>query len=199
VTDKDTGDAPPETPSINTFSWDVYHIENYFVNPKYVTEVLAALSVNNPPSEEAVTDELRECARETMPQLLRHELAEYANSALIKAINTGTDPSKGDLVAELSEAVQRSVARVTKASTVDVGESGIRTREAQLRSKYEKSLADGTWVSVFRGRDVLKRFAGRRAQSVSYEMFRNLIVSRMRDDGFQPPGMKTVINAILKD
>jgi len=134
-----------------------------------------------------------------MPQLLRHELAEYANSALIKAINTGTDPSKGDLVAELSEAVQRSVARVTKASTLDLGESGIRTREAQLRSKYETSLADGTWVSVFRGRDVLKRFAGRRAPGVSYEIFRNLIVSRMRDDGFHPPGMKTVIDAILKD
>jgi predicted ATPase len=199
VTDKDTDDDPPETPSINTFSWDVYHIENYFVNAKYVTEVLSALSVNNPPSEEAVIDELRECARETMPQLLRHELAEYANSALIKAINTGTDPSKGDLVAELSEAVQRSVARVTKASTLDLGESGIRTREAQLRSKYETSLADGTWVSVFRGRDVLKRFAGRRAPGVSYEIFRNLIVSRMRDDGFHPPGMKTVIDAILKD
>jgi hypothetical protein len=52
-------------------------------------------------------------------------------------------------------------------------------------------------VVLFRGRDVLRRFVGKRAASVSYEVFRNLVVSRMAEAGFQPAGMKKVIEQIL--
>jgi hypothetical protein len=198
VTDKDTDEDAQETPSINTYSWDVYHIENYFISPKYISRVLSSLSVHASLSEEIVADELRECARETLPQLLRHELAEFANAALIKSMNTGTDPSKGNLVGELHAAVRRSLSRLKNVTESELSEDGLRKREAELREKYEASLADGTWTKVFRGRDILKRFAGKRAASISYEIFRNLIVSRMREDNHQPPGMKTVVDNILR-
>jgi hypothetical protein len=73
----------------------------------------------------------------------------------------------------------------------------LKAREAQLCTKYEQSLADGSWIKTFKGRDILKRFAGRRTPSVAYEVFRNLIVSQMRDEGFQPAGMKAVVEKIL--
>jgi hypothetical protein len=198
VTDRDTDEGAQETPSINTFSWDVYHIENYFINPKYISRVLSSLSVHATLSEEIVADELRECARETLPQLLRHELAEVANAALIKSMNTGTDPSKGNLVRELHDAVRRSLERLKKVTESELSQEGLSKRESELREKYEASLADGSWTKIFRGRDILKRFAGKRAASVSYEVFRNLIVSRMREDSYQPPGMKIVVENILK-
>jgi len=197
VTDRDSGDGVSEASSINTFSWDVYHIENYFLSASHISQVLNSLSVANTLSEEAIADELRECARETLPQLLRHELAEFANENLIGAIDTGTDPRRGDLARELHSAVKRSLERLLSVGNQVLSEEGIRNKEASLRSSYQAALADGSWISTFRGRDVLRRFAGKHVSSVSYEVFRNLIISRMREEGYQPFGMKIVIDKIL--
>lgn len=199
VTDRDSiEESNDSSSSINTFSWDVYHLENYFVSPRHISQVLGSLAVGRSLSEEEIADELRQCARETLPQLLRHELGAYANTQLISAINTGTDPSKGDLVMELHNAVERSVERIGRARENPLSESGLRTREYELRSKYETGLADGSWMKIFRGRDILKRFSGKHASGVTYEAFRNLIVGRMRDENYQPPGMKAVIDKILE-
>jgi len=128
--------------------------------------------------------------------LLRHELAEFANNALIRAISTGTDPTKGDLVAELTAAVGRSVERFQAVSLGDLNETSLRVKERELRERYEAALADGNWIKIFRGRDILKRYAAR-FTTVPYEILRNLILSRMRETGYQPTGMKTVVEAIL--
>ena len=196
VVDKDTGEKPPER-AVNLFSWNVYHIENYFLEPKYLTRVLAAV-LNTPlPSKDTIMEELRQCARETLPQLLRHELTELANSMMIHTIDLGTDPAKDDVVGDLSKAVERSLERTKKVVSRELTTSAIGQREAELRTKYNQALADGTWLSEFRGRDILKRFVGRMAPGVQYEVFRNLILSAMREDGFQPAGMKSVVDKIL--
>jgi predicted ATPase len=196
VTDRDSVETNDGRP-INGFSWDVYHIENYFLDAKYIARVLASLTLNNPPSEEEIADELRNCARETLPQLLRHELSERANTALIDAINTGTDPNKGDIAGELRLAVERSIDRLTNIGSGALAADKLKAMEAGLVEKFENNLADGSWTKEFRGRDILRRFAGKRAQSVPYESFRNLILSQMKDDGFRPAGMKQVVDAIL--
>jgi hypothetical protein len=69
--------------------------------------------------------------------------------------------------------------------------------EKAARLKYANSLSNGSWVSTFKGRDILKRFAGKHASSMTYEMFRNLIIARMKDVGHQPIGMKKIIDQIL--
>lgn len=198
ITDKDFDTKDKADNNVNTFSWDVYHIENYFLSPRHISAVLSGLFVGSTDSEEAIADELRECARQTLPQLLRHELAVYANDALIRAINTGTDPAKGDLVAELSSAVERSIDRVGALKGAALGEEKLLEMEADLRQKYEAGLADGTWVSTFRGREILKKYAANKGLPVQYEVFRNLILGRMAEEGFQPPGMKAIIEAILR-
>jgi predicted ATPase len=197
VTDNDSEISTAGEPSINRYSWDVYHIENYFLEPKYIARVLAALTINNLPNEEEIADDLRECARETMPQLLRHELSERTNNALVGAINLGTDPSKGDIAGELRAAVERSLERLVNVGANEFALAELRIFESDLRTKFEGSLADGSWRRIFRGRDILRKFAGKRARSISYEVFRNLILSQMKDDGFQPKGMKEVVESIL--
>lgn len=197
ITDKDFDVAAKPSVSVNNFCWDVYHIENYFLSPMHIGPVLASLSIGNVPDEAVIFDELRECARQTMPQLLRHELAEIANGALMSAIKTGTDPSKGDLAGELHSAVATSLKRLKAIEAEVLSRTKLEEHEKELRAKYEGALADGSWVAVFRGRDILKRLVALRSLPISYEVFRNLILARMAEEGFQPPGMKVIVDQVL--
>lgn len=198
VTDRDSAKEEIPNNSINVFSWDVYHIENYFLEVKYIQGVLKSLGVRSVPSEEQILDDLRLCALETLPQLIRHELAEMANKALVRSINVGTDPKKGDLAQELYTAVSRSSSNVQGVANEQLSLEALRKEEQRLRTELESNLGDGAWIKTFRGRDILKRFAGKSPVSIQYEVFRNLILSRMQDDGYQPTGMKEVIDKILK-
>lgn len=44
---------------------------------------------------------------------------------------------------------------------------------------------------------MLKRFTTRIGGDLSYEVRRNLIVARMRDTTFKPPGMEEVLTKVL--
>jgi len=198
VTDRDSGPLA-QSSSVNVFSWNVYHIENYFLEPKFISRVLSSLNMNNTLSEEIIWDELRQCAQDTLPQLIRHELAESANTALVGAINTGTDPKGADLANLLHMSITRSLERLNEVCSTSLTKSSLESKESELRSMYDESLADGTWIAKCRGRDILKRFAGKHATSISYEVFRNLLLSQMKDHGHRPEGMAVVVDQILAD
>jgi len=86
---------------------------------------------------------------------------------------------------------------LTEVCNTTLAKAALDSQESQLRERYTESLADGTWISKCRGRDVLKRFAGKHAPSVSYEVFRNLLLAQMKDHDYQPPGMALVVEKIL--
>jgi predicted ATPase len=197
ITDRDSDAASTPSTSVNMFSWDVYHIENYFLEPRFLAKILGSLQLGPNFTEGEIWDELRQCAQDTLAQLIRHDLAEFANNALVQSINMGTDPKAADLARILSQSVSRSLTRLNAICTNELSEQALRQREEAARAKYIESIADGTWVSKIRGRDVLKRFVGKHAPSVSYEVFRNLLLSQMKDQGYRPNGMKAVINKIL--
>ncbi len=196
ITDRDSGPVPT-TSSVNSFNWDVYHIENYLLVPKYIQGVISSLGQKKFKTDELLWDELRQCATESLPQLLRHELSVFANDLLVGAIDTGTNPKGSDLSLLLSEAVKRSLSKLQNIHKKKLTKKALMDVETKAREKYVKSLADGTWTNTFRGRDVLRRFTGKHASQVSYEVFRNLVLSRMKDDGYRPSGMETVIKQIL--
>lgn len=197
VTDRDSGSDARAVAPLNVYSWDVYHIENYFIEVDYIQKVLRSLGLGSALTREQIADELRMCASETLPQLLRHELSEYANMTLISSVNTGTDPKKGDLAGELFAAVERSVARAKAQTERELSLDVLREKEIHLKATYQSNLADGSWIKTFRGREVLKRFAGKHVTSIPYESFRNLVLSRMQDDNYRPDGMRAVIDRIF--
>lgn len=198
ITDHDSeADADTRRAPVNSYSWDVYHIENYFLDPKFIGQVLKSIGDRSDPREETIWDELRACARETLIQLVRHELSKFANDSLIRAINVTTDPKTEDLAGETDQAVDRSLRRIAHLRGAELHLDKIRQKEEEIRGKLEESLANGQWVKTFRGREVLRRFCGKRAPSIPYEVFRNLIVARMQDAGHKPAGMNKVISAIL--
>lgn len=181
----------------NTFSWDVYHIENYFLSPKYICRVLAALQISSLIDESSVWDALRGCARESIPQSIRHELSSYANQSLVRCINLGVDPKSDNLSGMLHDSIERSVEKIDELKLGLLSRQSLSDREASFRTDYLGSISDGSWVHKLPGRNILKKFVSEHANQVSYEVFRNLVLSQMKDDGFKPPGMKEIIDKIL--
>ena len=179
-----------------SFAWDVYHIENYLLESRFILKILKDLGVSIYQSEEDVYSALRDCARETMTSLVRHELSSTVNSLLINCIKIATDPQLNEISPALSAAVSRSATNLQNVVACKLNPDLLARQEATLRVEYEKSLAADSWRKRFRGRDILRRFVGRIGKT-EYEVFRDLIMANMRDAGFQPEGMRLVINNIL--
>jgi predicted ATPase len=182
----------------HSFAWDVYHIENYLLETGYILKIVKDLGSNLYNTEEEVYEALRECARETLTNLVRHQLASSVHKRLVESIQTATNPNSPAVAPDLSDAIKRSVNKIIQLSDVDLGLAKLKEQEEALYADFEKSLAADSWRKRFRGRDVLSRFAGR-VNKVNYEVFRDLIIAAMRDARYQPPGMRTVIEKILAD
>lgn len=195
IVDSDSEELNPLPDS--TFSWNVYHIENYLLEPEFVLKVTRDIGVTRFANVERVYEELRSCARETLPDLVRHRLASDVNAEIISAIDTSTDRKAKAVAVPLSDAVQRSLARITKLSQERFDLGKLTKMETKLRTEYEKHLASDVWRKKFRGRDILSRYVGK-IKKTNYEVFRDLVIAAMRDAGFQPRGMKSVIDRVLK-
>jgi hypothetical protein len=158
---------------------------------------VAALNLGIPNEEEAIWDELRLCAKETMPLLVRHELSSQTNKALVSAIDIKTDPAKDDQAAAVAQSIENSFLRLQQVRSSALSQQALIAREAEIRAQLTQSIADGTWVSNFRGREILKRFVTRANVPVSYEVFRNLLLAQMHDDSYRPAGMAEIVNRIV--
>jgi hypothetical protein len=74
---------------------------------------------------------------------------------------------------------------------------GLITVVREIDARFERDFQNGDWKKTVRGRDVLKAFVSKHTKGINYESFRNLVISRMRDHGYQPHGMKQILGQIL--
>jgi hypothetical protein len=184
----------------NSFAWDSYHIENYLLSPKHISQVLEELldRKNVLQSEQLTEAALLEAAREIVPSLVTRKLRSHANTLLLKALELGLDPETRKAANELKRAISASIERLRNAAEVALSIESIKAAEQAIFGEINGSLDDGSWQNVLPGRDILKRFVSRNAGGVSYEQLRNLILARMKDDQYQPPGMKAVLDQIME-
>lgn len=196
VVDRDSG---PAERVADAFAWDRYHIESYLLEPAYVFAVLVDLNAVKHPvsSVDQVRDQLVECAAETLPNLIRHELESYANAALTSAIKTRTPRELSQVAPSLRTVVEESGARVSEAISKTLTLKQLLALEKLATARFAADLKTGRWLHTFRGRDVLKRFVAHFCGNVSYEVFRDLLLARMRDGHFKPEGMQTILDKIL--
>jgi hypothetical protein len=196
----DADDEPRPTTQGNRFQWDRYHIENYLLEPKFIRAALMALGIRGDiaASEDAVATSLRSIAESTINDLVAHRLRVAANSRLMASINLSFDSSRADSAATLSEAIIRSRNRINDRLVDELSPARLNTDMIAHRTDLEHAVAEGTWISKFRGRDILKRFAGVHTPGMAYDYFRDLIIHKMAEDNYQPAGMKGVIDAILR-
>lgn len=199
IVDRDSGDTTEETKAVNRYEWDVYHVENYLLDGRIISDVLNALNLKIKYDESLVVDRLNIAARKVVSNVLVHKLRIYANSKIVKLIDFGFSPDSNNVGRDLRDAISRSLERVMSASKYDLSEERLKEREQEIRTEIEESLRDGTWKTRLPGREILKQFLALEKVSVGYEIFRNLIVSRMVERGHKPPGMKAVIDKIRAD
>ncbi|TAX53929.1 DUF2813 domain-containing protein [Rhizobium leguminosarum] len=195
ITDKDS-EAIDTSVSGSRYRWDVYHIENYLLEPKFILQVLLDLNIKTFDSETQIYDELRKSAKSNVRQLVRHALSKAANDKLVRAINTAIEPKSVDLPKSLRAAIERSTGRVNEADAGDLSLEAISRMAAELTVQLEQDLGTDSWRSSFMGREILKDFFGRHTQ-IGYNNIRHLIIARMRDAGFKPAGMMTIIESII--
>lgn len=182
------------------FQWDVYHIENYLLEPEIIRKVLD----DNPSFAATMTVEqilsaLRDCAIETLSTLVDHQLRTYVDRHLLECMDLGFDPGISDSATGLGQAVARVQARVAQKVLSDLSSATLNAKKAEFDKQLQDALATNRWMSQFRGRDILKRFAGRFLRGLPYLAFRDNILARMGDAGYQPLGMARVVNEILAD
>jgi len=183
------------------YVWDVYHIENFLLNPKYILEAINSLNLGATSfDEESIKLELQECASDTLDELVRIRLRSSINKILVNCISVDFDPKLNAEVG-FSASTLRSCEKINKVVKNELSEKSIKSMVGEVSSTFEAALKDDRWMEDFRGRNILKRFVGKNSNvlNCSYEIFRNLIINRMRDDGYRPPGMTVVLNKIMEN
>ncbi|GFE52390.1 hypothetical protein So717_41430 [Roseobacter cerasinus] len=190
--DFDGAEIAPET---NRYSWDVYHIENFLLHPRFILGALRGLSMGTAIASEAeVQEHMEEAAAETVDELARIKLERYINSRILGSVSYGYSPSI-PVATGLASAVQRSFIKISEAVEQELTSEKINEQFLRIQRDLNASLADGRWLKEFRGRNIIRRLAGR--YGYSYETLRNLIVSRMREEQFKPDNMKTVLQMVI--
>jgi hypothetical protein len=187
-------------PQGQIFQWDRFHIENYLLHPRYILAVMRDLRMHGSDqmNEDHIRIALKQSAEQTLGSLLRHSLETFANAKLTEGIRTRSNPNEPNAADACREVIESSFRRVQKAVDDDLSIDVLRLREQVEATRLNGTLESGEWENVFRGRDILKRFVSNQLRgTISYTVFRDLIVARMRDDAFQPIGMKDVIDRIL--
>lgn len=196
VVDRDSEQRQTLADGVTRFAWDVYHIENYLLEPRFIAEAVNAFSLTNSMTPEMAYEKLSSAARQVVPSVLIHRIKEFANSKFLSGINLSFDPSTSAVSAELRNAIERSLQRVQAAISEELTEPLLAEKEAELRGEIEMSFADGTWRQSIPGREILKNFVRVEKIPTNYEAFRNQLISRMAAAGFKPEGMKAVIDKV---
>lgn len=195
ITDRDS-DLQEQVTSPR-FKWNVYHIENYLLEARFIWKLLLDLNaVPKTTTDSDVYDRLRAAASATLSNLVRHELTEYANKELVSSIDLSFNPNRTDIAVAISEAVTRSMERLMKAQSTQLAQVVLVPKEAELATKFRNDLATDAWRSSFRGRDVLREFVKNNAP-IPYDAFRDLLIAGMKNERYQPPGIKLVVDQIL--
>jgi predicted ATPase len=201
IVDKDSGQEVNGTGYRRHYSWDVYHIENYLLSPKYILEAMRQIGQYHDalPNETTIEEKLKEIARGNISVLVVHSMREKIGKELITGIQLNANPNTDDLGAELHKVTVRSAERINTKIDGDLSILKIRSDVNKQIELLEQSLDSEEWKKHFRGRDILKKFSGEYCTGIRYEMFRNLIINTMLNDGFQPEGMKKVIDQVMNE
>lgn len=202
VVDKDSGakiDSSSGFP--RHYSWDVYHIENYLLDARFISQVLHRASIQDPSisSIEKIEQSLSNIARDQIGELVSHKVRVEIGSELVQNLDLNSNPLSKDIKTDLHNSIVKSVQRIHELAETGLRLANLEKRVKEERQVLEKSLRTGNWKEHFKGRDILRAFAGKYLPGMRYEYFRDLIISEMTTSGYQPEGMKAVFDQILND
>lgn len=180
------------------FKWDCYHIENYLLEPSYIKRVLEDIGIKK--TENDIENELKKCAQRCLNTIVIELMEQKVNRCIVNSIKTKIDPKSKNVATELENVIERSMERIIKVRSENLTRENLISMEQELFKQFSESFLTDEWKKKFKGREILKQYVSEyTGGKVSYLVFRDLILSRMRDSRYQPGGMNKVIESIIND
>ena len=91
--DADRGASAPEGTQV--FTWDVYHIENYLLDPSAMRMAVASIDVKSKlNNDEKIMSALEKCARSLVDALVVERIRKEVNREIVSAIKIGVLPGR---------------------------------------------------------------------------------------------------------
>ena len=182
------------------FTWDVYHIENYLLDPKVVLDVLKSITLQETGfrDEAEVEGAFREIARSEIDRLVEHTVRTKAHEAIGRAIKLRGEENEKEPAERIVERLIASRDRLSDLIKGELCEDQLKTLADSRRKALENAVKGDSWKKEFRGRDLLKQFADQYTVGVRYEALRDMIVNAMAEQEMRPLGMLQVLEKIDK-
>lgn len=199
IVDKDDSETVDDEEK-GRFTWDVYHIENYLLDPAVVLSVLKSITLQDTGFKDAteVEDAFRKIAKDHIDRLVEHSVRSKAHDAIGRAIKLKGEENDKDPAGRVSERVKSSIEGLSNLTTKELSENELRSVAESRRKVLEDAVEGDGWKKEFRGRDLLRKFADQYTVGVRYEVLRDMIVNAMAEQGVRPSGMLQVLEKIDK-
>ena len=181
------------------YTWDVYHIENYLLEPGIILEVLNRTSLDGTAFEidREVEEALKVIAEEHIEGMVEDWVRGRAHRAIRDVIRLKDGTGGIDAGMKVARKVEESAYRMSQLVKTDLSSEHLELIANERRRVLKAALGDATeWKRVFRGRDILSSFIARYGKGVSYRATRDMIVNTMAERGDRPPGMLRILAAI---
>ena len=198
ITDSDGDRMSGE--SKGQYQWPAYHIENYLIEPKYIGLAIDSITANAPGTTSIpyVRELVRSSKDQAAAEIGRRNLVRKIKSRLNRNLQLNPGSTDKELSApELRRQLEECRNAINAEFSKTVG-SGNLERELEGQQQETASLQEqDTTPDTLPGREVLRKVAERATPNGNYETLRNAILNEMARAGFQPPGMKTVLERCL--
>ena len=181
------------------YTWDVYHIENYLLEPSIVLAVLNRTSLDGTAfeNEREVEEALKVIAKEHTESMVEDWVRGRAHTTIRDVIKLRDGTEGIEAAAKVARRVNESAYRIAELVKTDLSATHLETVATARRTTLTEALGDSMeWKKVFRGRDILSTFAARYGKGLSYQAMRDMIVNAMAEKGHRPPGMLRILAAI---
>ena len=201
IVDKDDDARVDVDEKRGMYTWDVYHIENYLLEPRVILSVLKRISLDGTTFErdEDVGSALRAIAEEQVESMVEDWVRRVAHKKIGEAIRLkGGAADAAFAGTKVGRNVSESAKRISELAKTELSENTLTTIADERRNLLDTAVRapNNDWRKVFRGRDILRKFVHLYARKTGYETVRDMIVREMAEAATRPPGMLQVLSAI---
>ena len=197
IVDRDDSEVVEEQ-NRGRFTWDVYHIENYLLEPEIVLDVLKKITLQDTGFKDAaeIEEAFRDIAKGQIDRLVEHSVRSKVHEAIGRAIKLKGEDDNRAPVERIVTRLNASIDRLTDLPRAELGRDQLDALAHKRRGVLESAVKSDDWKKEFRGRDLLRQFTDQYTVGVRYEVLRDMIVNAMAANEIRPPGMLRVLEKI---
>ena len=176
IVDKDDDTRSDADEARGMYTWDVYHIENYLLEPSVILKVLKRISLDGSTFERDIDVEaaLKAIAEEQVESMVEDWVRRLAHKKIGEAIKLrGGTPDDSLAATKVGRNVRESAQRISDLVAGDLSENVLSTIATERRELLNTAIGtpNNDWKKVFRGRDILRKFVHLYARKTGYETF----------------------------